>query len=91
MKLLLTGVNHKTAPVEVREQLAFSDTAIPHALDVLKHGKGIAEVLILSTCNRVEITVAADDDADPQAAIDSFLVEARRISSDSLGPATLPL
>ncbi len=86
MKLLLTGVNHKTAPVEVREQLAFSDTSIPNALDTLKHGKGIAEVLILSTCNRVEITVAADDDADPQAAIDSFLVEARRISSDSLGP-----
>lgn len=86
MKLLLTGVNHKTAPVEIREQLAFSDTAIPLALDTLKHRKGIAEVLILSTCNRVEITVAADDDADPQAAIDSFLVEARRLSSDALGP-----
>ncbi len=86
MKLLLTGVNHKTAPVEVRERLAFPERSIPTALDALKHGKGIAEVLILSTCNRVEITVAADDDADPQAAIDSFLVEARRISSDSLGP-----
>ncbi|MCU1259750.1 MAG: glutamyl-tRNA reductase [Bryobacterales bacterium] len=86
MKLLLTGVNHKTAPVEVRERLAFSDTAIPTALDALKNGNGIAEVLILSTCNRVEITVAAQDDADPQAAIDSFLVEARRISSHSLGP-----
>ena len=85
MKLLLTGVNHKTAPVEVRERLAFSDTAIPTALDALKNGKGIAEVLILSTCNRVEITVASQDDADPQAAIDSFLVEARRISSHSLG------
>ena len=86
MKLLLTGVNHKTAPVEVREQLAFPEHSIPVALDRLKHGNGISEVLILSTCNRVEITVAAEDGADPQAAIDSFLVEARRVSSDSLGP-----
>ena len=86
MKLLVTGVNHKTAPVEVREQLAFPEHALPVAVDALRHGKGIAEVLILSTCNRVEITVAAEDDADPQAAIDSFLVEARRLSADSLGP-----
>ncbi len=85
MKLLLNGVNHKTAPVEVREQLAFSETAIPTALQELKDSKGISEVLILSTCNRMEIAVAAEDDADPQAALDSFLVEARRISPDSLG------
>jgi glutamyl-tRNA reductase len=85
MKLLLNGVNHKTAPVEVREQLAFPETAIPTALQELKESKGISEVLILSTCNRMEIAVAAEDDADPQAALDSFLVEARRISPDSLG------
>lgn len=77
MKLLLAGVNHNTAPVEVRERLALSETSIPGALDRLRSGKGITEVLILSTCNRVEITVTAEDDADPQAAIDSFLVEAR--------------
>jgi glutamyl-tRNA reductase len=77
VKLLLAGVNHKTAPVEVRERLAFSELAIPGALDRLRTGKGICEAVILSTCNRVEITVAAEDDADPAAAIDSFLLEAR--------------
>jgi glutamyl-tRNA reductase len=77
VKLFVSGVNHKTAPVEVREKLAFAEHTIPGALDRLRGGKGISDAFILSTCNRVEITVAADDDADPQAAIDSFLVEAR--------------
>jgi glutamyl-tRNA reductase len=77
VKLLVTGVNHRTAPVEVRERLAFTETSIPGALDRLRSGNGISEVLILSTCNRVEITVAAEDDADPNAALDSFLLEAR--------------
>jgi glutamyl-tRNA reductase len=77
VKLLVTGVNHRTAPVEVRERLAFTETSIPGALDRLRSGEGISEVLILSTCNRVEITVAAEDDADPNAALDSFLLEAR--------------
>jgi glutamyl-tRNA reductase len=77
MRLVVTGVNHKTAPVEVRERLAVPETSIPDALDRLRRGQGVSEVLILSTCNRVEITVATEDDADPQAALDSFLVEAR--------------
>jgi glutamyl-tRNA reductase len=77
VKLFVSGVNHKTAPVEVREKLAFAEHAIPDALDRLRNRSGISDAFILSTCNRVEITVTADDDSDPQAAIDSFLVEAR--------------
>jgi glutamyl-tRNA reductase len=77
VKLYVSGVNHKTAPVEVREKLAFSEHSIPDALDRLRGGTGISDAFILSTCNRVEISVAAEDDADPQAAIDSFLIEAR--------------
>ncbi len=77
MKLVVTGVNHKTAPVEVRERLAFPENSIPDALDRLRSGRGVSEVLILSTCNRVEITVATEDDADPQDALDSFMLEAR--------------
>jgi glutamyl-tRNA reductase len=77
MRLVVTGVNHNTAPVEVREKLAFPENSIPEALDRLRSGDGVSEVLILSTCNRVEITVATEDDADPQAAIDSFMLEAR--------------
>jgi glutamyl-tRNA reductase len=77
VKLFVSGVNHKTAPVEVREKLAFAEHSIPSALDRLRGGIGISDAFILSTCNRVEISVTAEDDADPQAAIDSFLVEAR--------------
>ncbi len=77
MKILVTGVNHKTAPVEVRERLAFPEHSIPGALHNLRSREGVTEVLILSTCNRVEITVATEDDADPEVALESLLVEAR--------------
>jgi len=73
MKLLLTGVNHKTAPVEVRERLAFPELAIGPALERLRDGLGISEALILSTCNRVEITVAAPDDVDARPAVDAVM------------------
>ena len=73
MKLLLTGVNHKTAPVEVRERLAFPEPAIGPALEQLRHNSGISEALILSTCNRVEITVSSEDDVDARRAVESVM------------------
>ena len=81
MKLHLTGVSHKTAPVEVRECLAFREESLPDALTELKSCDGISEAMILSTCNRVEITVTTIDRADPQAIIDSFL--SRQKAQDS--------
>jgi glutamyl-tRNA reductase len=86
MKLLITGVSHKTAPVEVRERLAFSDSALPAALAQLKSREGVSEALILSTCNRVEIVTMGDDGADLRALICEFLVETRQTSAASLGP-----
>src|SRR5207302_9932927 len=56
MKLLITGVSHKTAPVEVRECLAFRQDTLPAALADLRGRAGVSEAVILSTCNRVEIT-----------------------------------
>src|SRR5690349_9153442 len=67
MKLLVTGVSHKTAPVEVRECLAFRENTLAGALADLKSREGVTEAVILSTCNRVEITVTTDDATDPQA------------------------
>jgi glutamyl-tRNA reductase len=86
MKLLITGVSHKTAPVEVRECLAFPEAALPGALQKLKSWEGISEAVILSTCNRVELTVTTDDGADPQSIIDAFLTETRSIAPERLGP-----
>jgi glutamyl-tRNA reductase len=60
MTLFLTGVSHKTAPVEVRERLAFPKGALPASLRALADGHVVREALILSTCNRVELLVELD-------------------------------
>jgi glutamyl-tRNA reductase len=86
MKLLVTGVSHKTAPVEIRECLAFPEPALPQALQSLKSREGVSEACILSTCNRVEITVTTEDAADPQALVDGFLQESRLVAPVSIEP-----
>lgn len=58
MSIVLVGINHKTAPVEVRELLAFSDQACTEGLPRLVDGEVVREGLIVSTCNRVEILSA---------------------------------
>ena len=58
MSILLVGVNHKTAPVEIRERLAFNDEACADGLRHLVDGEVVREGLIVSTCNRVEILSA---------------------------------
>ncbi|MFZ5926905.1 MAG: glutamyl-tRNA reductase [Acidobacteriota bacterium] len=62
LNLLLTGLNHKTAPVEVRERLAVSADQLPAALDVLRACPGVDEVMLLSTCNRVEVLAHSGSD-----------------------------
>src|SRR5688572_7885175 len=58
MSIILVGVNHKTAPVEIRERLAFSDEACADGLRRLVDGEVVREGLIVSACNRVEILSA---------------------------------
>jgi glutamyl-tRNA reductase len=55
MKFQLIGVNHKTAPVEVRERFAIPESRLPEALKRLAGHPGVDEGIILSTCNRVEV------------------------------------
>ena len=62
MSILLIGVNHKTAPVEIRERLAFNDEACANGLRELVDGIVVREGLIVSTCNRVEILGATATD-----------------------------
>lgn len=62
MSILLVGVNHKTAPVEIRERLAFNDEACANGLRHLVDGDVVREGLIVSTCNRVEILSATASD-----------------------------
>ncbi|MDO5609296.1 MAG: glutamyl-tRNA reductase [Pseudomonadota bacterium] len=56
------GVNHQTAPVAMRERLAFDAGALPEALAALKAMPGIHEAAILSTCNRTELYAIAEGD-----------------------------
>ena len=59
--LLLLGVNHTTAPVEVRERLAIPVARLADATRTLAHQPGVREALILSTCNRVELLTVHDN------------------------------
>ncbi len=60
MKLLVIGVNHKTAPIALREQLAFSHDEMSIALQQLQNF--VESSVILSTCNRTEIYLLLADD-----------------------------
>jgi glutamyl-tRNA reductase len=55
MKIITTGLNHRTAPVKVREKLAFESDQYINALETLKRSYPEAEFVLLSTCNRVEL------------------------------------
>ncbi|MGE5645009.1 MAG: glutamyl-tRNA reductase [Acidobacteriota bacterium] len=86
MRFLITGLNHRTAPVEVREKVAFDHNALGPALAGLMGRKGVAEGVILSTCNRVEIAVAVENGYDPRSDVDRFLSESGRVSTDDIAP-----
>lgn len=55
MAFNILGLNHKTAPVALREKLAFDEDRLLAALHALRQERGVAEVVILSTCNRTEV------------------------------------
>lgn len=77
MGILLIGLNHRTAPVEVREQLAFSRDGAATALLLFRNQFPDSEAAILSTCNRVEILVAGEGDRPNVPDVVSFLAQAR--------------
>ncbi len=64
MSVVLIGVNHKSAPVEVRERLAVPDWRLEEATRRLLQSPRVDEAFILSTCNRVEILVANSDESE---------------------------
>jgi glutamyl-tRNA reductase len=69
MNFVLIGVNHRTAPVEVREQFAIPEARLPEAVRTLASYPGVEEAMIVSTCNRVEILART---ADTCPGIDGF-------------------
>src|SRR5437868_5867432 len=80
MQLALVGLSHKTAPVEVRERLAFPGDGVRDALTALTGRHQVNEALILSTCNRVEVVAESSDDG----LIREFLCEFHQVPHDSI-------
>ena len=73
-KIQVVGLSHHTAPVEVREALAFSRTQLPVALASMRAVEGVEESVILSTCNRVEVYVCAHG-AEGDGLVKDFLTK----------------
>src|SRR3972149_1550980 len=73
MDIILVGLSHNTAPVEVREKLSFSGQMLSDGIKRLRGYENISECLILSTCNRVEIYAIVDQSEIGIARIKDFL------------------
>jgi glutamyl-tRNA reductase len=83
MRFLVTGLNHKTAPIDLRERLAISREALPEATQALLAEPGVKEAMILSTCNRVELLVSHNDTAPH---LPEFLAEHFSVDLNALEP-----
>lgn len=87
MRIYCIGINHRTAPIYLREKLTFDEAAVGESLAGSGRANGmahIAELAILSTCNRVEVYAAS---AQPEFdSLASFLSEARRVGLEQLRP-----
>ncbi|OQY98271.1 MAG: glutamyl-tRNA reductase [Candidatus Brocadia sp. UTAMX2] len=86
MSILVVGLNHKSAPVEVREKIAFNATNIPTALSLFLHRYQTAESVILSTCNRVEMYASTMDGGVKTEDILSFFADFHKIALDEFSP-----
>src|SRR5271168_4898854 len=85
MEIVLVGLNHRTAPVEVRERVSFTVEQSRKAADELRSRGILAETLVLSTCNRSEIYVVPPESSHECAqGMSSFLSEFHAVRADVL-------
>ena len=74
-QIVAIGLNHKTAPVEVRERLAFSSEDTATVLETMSQHSTVEEMALFSTCNRVEFLLASEDPTKAVEAVKDFLAE----------------
>ena len=86
MHLLLLGVSHKTAPVDLREKLDFSSRDVGAAVEALAARSSAAESVVLSTCNRSEIYVASDALDAARDELVRFLSEYHQLPPETFTP-----
>ena len=80
MPLQILGLNHNTAPVEIREQVAYAGDEVSRALERLMTLEGIDEALLLSTCNRTEFYVVGHDGG--RNLLEEWLHDDRQLGDD---------
>ncbi len=92
MRLALAGVSHHRAPLELRERVAVDLTAAGALAHELSSGaRGGHETVVLSTCNRTELYLAADDDEGLAELADRALLSLAGPAADSLAPVAYRL
>ncbi|PIV99501.1 MAG: glutamyl-tRNA reductase [Deltaproteobacteria bacterium CG17_big_fil_post_rev_8_21_14_2_50_63_7] len=84
MQLIVVGVNHKTTPISLREKLAFSAEEIPTATKILTAIPGVREAIAVSTCNRVELYLAAERKHQPEDLICTYFAERAGVDVDDI-------
>jgi glutamyl-tRNA reductase len=82
--LVLVGLSHHTAPVEVREQVAFANGRLEPALRALVALPAVSEGVILSTCNRVEVLACGPSGDEVVATLPEFLAAEHGVGPDTL-------
>ena len=89
MHLLLVGISHRTAPVEVRERVDFQARGVELALRTLASrnpGGSAGEIAVLSTCNRAELYMACDDVVSAKTALVSFVTAFHDVDVTAIEP-----
>ncbi|MGZ8735288.1 MAG: glutamyl-tRNA reductase, partial [Acidimicrobiia bacterium] len=84
MSVIVVGLNHRTAPVEVLERVTVPPTQLVKALGALACSENLAEVVVLSTCNRIEIYARATLFHPAVQDVVEFLADQSSLSPDDL-------
>jgi glutamyl-tRNA reductase len=82
--LTLVGLNHRSAPLSLREQACFAEDELPGALQRIRESTGVAEAMILATCNRVEILIRTSEGRGQAGEIREFLAKERGLDDGTL-------
>ena len=83
MDIIVLGLSHKTAPIELREKFHIPESELPNVLDELGKCEQIHERMILSTCNRVEVYAVVDDVEDARRFLVEFLARRQTLPTEA--------
>ncbi len=86
MEILVVGLSHKSAPVEIREKVAFASDCLHEALRAVRDVDGVHEGVIVSTCNRVEIYAAGRKREDGIEGLCRFMAQYHGVEEEKLRP-----